>query len=125
MSHRIRHFLLSTLVSGVLSGCAQSPPEVLSSGPTIQDIFARTTTQPKSTDYDYASRPISHGKLGLSPRARAALNTQGQYFKPLPNPTLCTYVFEHFAGHQPIPPYETCWQMYERTEWALPGEIYP
>lgn len=123
MANLIRLFILSSLVSALLPGCAQSPPEVLSSGPTIENIFARTTTRAESVDQ--ASRPVTHGNRELSPRARAVLDAQGQYFKPLPNPTLCTYVFEHFAGHQPIPPYETCWQMYERTEWALPGETYP
>lgn len=46
-------------------------------------------------------------------------------FPKLPNPTLVMYVFPHLAGpdNLPVPGYGTGFSMYERTEFALPGEV--
>ncbi len=46
-------------------------------------------------------------------------------FPKLPNPTLVMFVFPHLAGQEqmPVPGYATSFSMYEKTEFALPGEV--
>ena len=46
-------------------------------------------------------------------------------FPRLPNPSLAMYVFPHLAGEEqvPVPGYVTTFTMYERVEYALPGEV--
>ena len=45
-------------------------------------------------------------------------------FKKLPNPTIYVYVFQHLAedARVPVPGYWTAFPLYERVEYALPGE---
>jgi len=44
-------------------------------------------------------------------------------FPKLPNPALVMYVFPHLtASGQPVPGYATSFTLYEKTEYALPGE---
>lgn len=44
-------------------------------------------------------------------------------FPKLPNPSLVLYVFPHLtASGQPVPGYATSFTLYEKTEYALPGE---
>ena len=47
-------------------------------------------------------------------------------FPRLPNPTLVMYIDPHLseAGY-PIPGYATAFTLYEKTEFALPGEVPP
>ena len=46
-------------------------------------------------------------------------------FPRLPNPSLVMYVFPHLAGAErtPVPGYATTFPLYERVEYALPGEV--
>lgn len=77
---------------------------------------ALQATQPQSTSY----RP----EQDLSPFVRTALlETTGQ-FRRLPNPDLVMFSFPHLAtGDQvPIPGYSTVFPLYERPEYAMPGE---
>ena len=111
-------------VAWLLSGCASQPPEVLSEGPTMREIYQATLGGTAPDDESVApSRPVQAGIADASPRSQATSTRQGWYFRALPNPTLCTHVFAHFAGEQPVPPYDTCWKMYDRTVWARPGEV--
>lgn len=45
-------------------------------------------------------------------------------FKRLPNPDLVMYVFPHLAGTDPVPVpgYTTVFPMYQRVQYAMPGE---
>ena len=44
-------------------------------------------------------------------------------FPRLPNPPLVMYVFPHLTRTgQPVPGYATSFPMYDKTEYALPGE---
>jgi conjugative transfer region lipoprotein (TIGR03751 family) len=51
-------------------------------------------------------------------------NTEIQSLFPrLQNPSLVMYVFPHLTGTgQPVPGYATSFTLYEKTEYALPGE---
>jgi len=45
-------------------------------------------------------------------------------FRRLPNPDLVMYVFPHLAGTDPVPVpgYSTVFPLYQRVQYAMPGE---
>lgn len=55
---------------------------------------------------------------------REAGNEIKQLFPRLANPTLVLYVYPHLAGTErhPVPGYSTAFTLYEKVEYALPGE---
>ena len=56
--------------------------------------------------------------------SRTAQNEIYSQFKRLPNPDLVMYVFPHLAGTDPVPVpgYSTVFPLYQRVQYALPGE---
>ena len=69
-------------------------------------------------------RPPGHHVADLGPAARANYSALSARFMRVPNPTLVMYIFPHLAGiHRvPVPGYSTVFPLYERPEYALPGE---
>ena len=55
---------------------------------------------------------------------RTAQNEIYRQFHRLPNPDLVMYVFPHLAGtgSVPVPGYSTVFPLYQRVQYALPGE---
>lgn len=55
---------------------------------------------------------------------RTAANEIHRQFPRLPNPDLVMYVFPHLAGTDPVPVpgYSTVFPLYQRVQYALPGE---
>ena len=71
-------------------------------------------------------RPIHSDKRDLAAYTRDAANEIQQLFPRLPNPELVLYVFPHLTPKgRPVPGYTTSFLMYEKDEYALPGEIAP
>ena len=72
-----------------------------------------------------ASRPIEAGETALAGFGRSAFTELDTLFPRLPNPTLVLYVFPHLAGPEglPVPDYATTFTLYERAQYALPGEV--
>ena len=70
-------------------------------------------------------RPINTGEADLLGYTREAFNELDVSFPRLPNPSLVMYVFPHLAGQArtPVPGYATTFSLYERVEYALPGEV--
>jgi conjugative transfer region lipoprotein (TIGR03751 family) len=61
--------------------------------------------------------------LRLASYTREAATEIDAHFPRLPNPDLVMYVFPHLsADGYPVPGYATVVPMYERVEYALPGE---
>lgn len=57
---------------------------------------------------------------------RDAIEPMNQRFARLPNPDLVMYVHPHLSkGGHPVPGYLTVFPMYERVEYAMPGEVSP
>src|SRR5690554_1751802 len=56
--------------------------------------------------------------------SRDASNEIYSQFRRLPNPDLVMYVFPHLAGSEqvPVPGYSTVFPLYQRTQYAMPGE---
>ena len=70
-------------------------------------------------------RPLAPAEVNLSGYTRDAYNEIEAIFPQLPNPTLVMYVFPHLSTTEgvPVPGYSTTFSMYERVEYALPGEV--
>jgi conjugative transfer region lipoprotein (TIGR03751 family) len=70
-----------------------------------------------------ASRSGDGDGLRLTGYTREAATEIDAHFPRLPNPDLVMYVFPHLsADAYPVPGYATVVPMYERVEYALPGE---
>jgi len=119
--------LISLVILGVgvpaLPGCSGTMEAVLpTDGPTMAEIHA---SQFQASAVPRHDRRITHGGGSLAGYTRQAHNELEHLFPRLPNPTLCGFVFPHISeAGAPVPGYTTCFPMYERTEYALPGEVY-
>ena len=121
--------LISVLVlTSLMLGCAGTKQAVLpQDGPSIRAIYARHMRDVPLRDAACADRganPAAHGDRALHGHARTASREIDAVFPRLANPGLVMYVFPHLAGEArvPVPGYATSFPMYERVEYALPGE---
>ena len=123
--------LISALGLISLAGCASTKEAVLpQDGPSMKDIYQghiqeMNAQDPLSIRQELGNRPILTGDTALHGYTRDAANEIDAIFPRLPNTTLVMYVFPHLAGEEsvPVPGYATAFPMYERTEYALPGEV--
>jgi conjugative transfer region lipoprotein (TIGR03751 family) len=62
-------------------------------------------------------------RAGLTYTRTAQIEIYRQFHR-LPNPDLVMYVFPHLAGSDPVPVpgYSTVFPLYQRVQYALPGE---
>jgi conjugative transfer region lipoprotein (TIGR03751 family) len=62
--------------------------------------------------------------VDLTSYTRTAQNEIQRQFQRLPNPDLVMYVFPHVAGTDPVPVpgYSTVFPLYQRVQYAMPGE---
>ena len=126
--HTIRIGVLAS-ISLVLAGCASTKESILpQDGPAMKQIYEEHVQKMGRQDplvlrQELGNRPV------LSEQAegyvRGAQNEIDTRFPRLPNPTLVMFVFPHLAGEEgvPVPGYATTFPMYERVEYALPGEV--
>jgi conjugative transfer region lipoprotein (TIGR03751 family) len=118
-------------ISLVLAGCASTKEAVLpQDGPSMQAIYeahleALGVEGAPLLRQALGNRPIGNGDGDLAGYARNAETELETRFPRLPNPTLVMYVFPHLAGSErvPVPGYATTFPLYERDEYALPGEV--
>ena len=119
------------LISLVLSGCASTKDAVLpQDGPPMKAIYEQHIQEMGARDplvvrEALGNRPVVDGEGALHGYTRDAYNEIDTTFPRLPNPSLVMYVFPHLAGKEqvPVPGYVTTFSMYERVEYALPGEV--
>ena len=131
MRSRLRPIAIITWISLVLAGCAGTKESVLpQDGPSmkaIYDIHFETmgALDPLAVRQELGSRPLGNDAEDLAGYARMAHNELDTIFPRLPNPALVMYVFPHLAGAErvPVPGYATSFPLYERIEYALPGEV--
>jgi conjugative transfer region lipoprotein (TIGR03751 family) len=128
---------LSTLIGVLasislgLAGCASTKEAVLpQNGPSMKTIYKHHfqemgTQDPYAVRHKLGDRTIDTGTNALHGYTREVNNEIDTIFPRLPNPTLVMYVFPHLAGEEgvPVPGYATTFPMYERVEYALPGEV--
>ena len=117
------------LISLVLGGCANTKDAVLpQDGPSMKTIYEQHMREsgandPMAVRQALGNRPVIDG--ALHSYTRDAHNEIDTTFPRLPNPSLVMYVFPHLAGDEgvPVPGYVTTFPMYDRAEYALPGEV--
>lgn len=127
------------LIVGTLAGCATNNEDLLThGGQTMQDIWqqeggeggtgqvvrrqlldARQTLRRPLLEADIAAAPAEQTRY-----TRTAANEIYRQFQRLPNPDLVMYVFPHLAGTDPVPVpgYTTVFPLYQRIQYAMPGE---
>ena len=122
---------ISVAMLPLLAGCASTKESVLpQDGPTMQSIYdAHIETMgaedPLSVRRELGSRPLGNDDADLAGYSRTAHTELEAIFPRLHNPTLVMYVFPHLAGAErvPVPGYATTFTLYDRVEYALPGEF--
>ncbi|WP_019741567.1 TIGR03751 family conjugal transfer lipoprotein [Pseudomonas savastanoi] len=125
------------LTTGLLAGCSTNKEQMLPHGQnTMMDVWNQGTTGSAGSAsgrqlLDARSelrRPIDvRATQPLQDSAaytRTAQNEIYSQFKRLPNPDLVMYVFPHLAGSDPapVPGYTTVFPLYQRVQYAMPGE---
>jgi conjugative transfer region lipoprotein (TIGR03751 family) len=116
--------LVLALVS--LFGCASGTKEDIlpQDGPTMKEVYDRHFQGGAGSAP--AGPPVGRmagADPGLAGYTRDALNEIDRQFPRLPNPDLVMYVFPDLSDRgYPVPGYSTVLPMFERVEYALPGE---
>ena len=115
-----------------LAGCATSKESVL---PTdlkpmkqVYDEHFQKRRQLPEGEQDAGAfmwRAPGGGKEDLAGYVREAAYELESRFATLPNPIMVMYVFPHLSRPHgtPVPGYATSFPMYEKLEYALPGEL--
>ena len=133
--------LVLVLIIAVLAGCATSKEKLLPHGDnTMMDVWqqnagdggggtgqvarrqlldARQSLRRPLTDADIQAAPAEQMRY-----TRTARNEAYRQFQRLPNPDLVMYVYPHLAGTDPVPVpgYTTVFPLYQRVQYAMPGE---
>ncbi|WP_307941973.1 TIGR03751 family conjugal transfer lipoprotein [Pseudomonas mosselii] len=133
MSRRSTNFLvLAVMLATGMTGCTTNSEKLLThGGRSIDQVWRQETggdpSQRLLLDARQALRrpldePGSNGSA--SSYSRTAQNEINRLFHRLPNPDLVMYVFPHLAGSDPVPVpgYSTVFPLYQRVQYALPGE---
>ncbi|QHD05029.1 TIGR03751 family conjugal transfer lipoprotein [Pseudomonas sp. R76] len=121
------------VISLITSGCSTSKDELLPHGDnTMMDVWDQgasgsgnsTRSRQLLDARQDLRRPLEAGETDNAKFTRTAQNEIYSQFKRLPNPDLVMYVFPHLAGSDPapIPGYTTVFPLYQRVQYAMPGE---
>ncbi len=123
MSTLIRVGLISAALSLVsCSGAFKGHSPIPGNANTIEQIYNQHQANTNPIFQQPAPAPASDTELwGYT---RQVNNELSVHFPRLPNPTIILYVFPHLSLEgNPVPGYSTVFQMYEKVEYALPGEL--
>ena len=131
MHSRLRPIVTIAWISLALGGCASTKESVLpQDGPSMKAIYDAHfegigADDPLAVRRELGTRPLGDDDVDLAGYSRTARTELETIFPRLPNPTLVMYVFPHLAGSErvPVPGYATTFTLYERVEYALPGEL--
>ena len=131
MHSRLRPIVTIAWISLALGGCASTKESVLpQDGPSMKAIYdahfeGMGADDPYVLRRELGTRPLGDNDVDLAGYSRTAHTELETIFPRLPNPTLVMYVFPHLAGPErvPVPGYATTFTLYDRVEYALPGEV--
>lgn len=104
-----------------LCACTTNKDHLLPAGNTsMMEVWSTQTSEAGSL----AGRKLLDARLALrrSVQDEQGIRTGDAAFPRLPNPDLVMYVFPHMVGGAPIPGYSTAFPMFERVQYAKPGE---
>ncbi len=106
-----------------ITGCSE-PLVIPESGVNTLDVYEQHVGS--SNNAAKMFRELQNDRRDLYGYTRNASNEIEGLFPKLPNPELVMYVYPHLtAKKRPVPGYATQFSMYEKDEYALPGEIAP
>lgn len=136
---------ISPLLFLVLAGCSGKDAILPQDGPTMLEIYESHFGLPSSSGLSTPDdqlpvnrgqnipgnppdRPrsdwIQAGENNFTGFTRTAHDEIRSVFPVLPNPILILYVFPHLTAQgYPVPGYATSFPLYNRIEYALPGEV--
>lgn len=127
--------MTAVLMAATVAGCATNTEQLLShDDSTMLDVWNKQTggTQNGQAGQELLSarqalrRPLMEPLIPSSsmPYTRTAQNEVYRQFHRLPNPDLVMYIFPHWAGTDPVPVpgYSTVFPLYQRVQYAMPGE---
>lgn len=127
---RLSQTVLIVALTSIASGCATTKDELLpQSGPTMEEVYKQQVLEDEAVERQLNSDQRPRRELERSEElhgyTREAHTELQSMFPQLPNPTLVMFVYPHLSTESrlPVPGYSTSFQMYERTEYALPGEL--
>jgi conjugative transfer region lipoprotein (TIGR03751 family) len=120
--------LLACLI--LLNGCSTMggkdtilPQEGASMKEVYDAHFKQSSQRHHNSRAQIGSAGAGYGEGNLAGYTREAGTEIQALFPRLPNPPLVMYIFPHLTGTgQPVPGYATSFPMYDKTEYALPGE---
>jgi len=114
-------FVFTLLSISTLIGCSTTNV-IPATGDQILDTYRKHTAGTDETPRMF--RELRNNRRDLRAYTRDSSNEISQTFPRLPNPELSLYVFPHFTrkGH-PVPGYSSAFLLYEKSEYALPGEL--
>lgn len=119
--------ILTLAWTSALFGCTAKQVVLPQRAPTIEAIYAEHFRGDLATDLESERKALQtravQADLSGGP-AHQALDAIEARFGRLANPTLILYVYPHLAEKErvPVPGYFTVFPLYERTEYARPGE---
>lgn len=124
--------LAALMITLLVAGCATSQEALMPVGDTTmmeiwQNQAGHSTGERRLLDVrSELRRPLESPELVSEQLrySRDASNEIYSQFRRLPNPDLVMYVFPHLAGSEqvPVPGYSTVFPLYQRTQYAMPGE---
>jgi len=134
----IKNTSVILLIALLLAGCSTTKDSMLTHGDqTMMDIWSAGTAGGAGSQQ---SRQLLDARLSLrrpltstdiqnsmamqTTYTRTSANEIVSQFQRLPNPDLVMYVFAHLAGTDPVPVpgYSTVFPLYQRVQYAMPGE---
>lgn len=123
----MKYLLLAIVtVSSVSCSSVHKLPDEGQDIKQVYDNHISDISETRSNIKNYAgiARDINDGTIDLGPYTRNQNNELNNLFPLLPNPQLIMYVDPHLSkkGH-PVPGYSVPFRLYEKDEYAMPGEI--
>ncbi|WP_158304853.1 TIGR03751 family conjugal transfer lipoprotein [Photobacterium angustum] len=120
--------VFSTLLMAA-SGCSTSKETIIpENGVPVEDVYFDTVNadgekKAVGTESYVLKRRATMAELDKNPYV--ARNTLSPVYKKLDNPTLYIFSFPYLSdsGRVPVPAYITEFKMFERDEYAMPGEL--
>lgn len=107
-----------------LPGCSTEPAVIPETGPDTMSVYQQHIGSTSSSVKMF--REVQNERADLAGYTRDSENEIRNLFPKLPNPELVMFVFPHMSEkNRPVPGYSTAFSMYEKDEYAMPGEIAP
>jgi conjugative transfer region lipoprotein (TIGR03751 family) len=120
--------LIGSLIN-VLSGCASKDSILPVPNDNMQTVYERhmqsVGKQKLQQSRSLLRRDMQEGDVDLSDYVRTEKNQLQSKFRFLPNPTMYMFVAPHLSTKDkvPVPGYITEFKMWEKDQYAMPGEL--